>query len=116
MTKQENLIKKWVAALKSGEYKQDTGQLCSDNGYCCLGVLCDIYDKEDDQPIDWEGGDYYLPQDLQDIIGLKDEDGKVILEDETTSLVELNDEYRSFEFIAEVIENNKDQLFVTVED
>lgn len=33
--------KLWTAALRSGEYKQGTGQLRS-RGYCCLGVLCDV--------------------------------------------------------------------------
>ncbi len=41
------LIKnKWIEALKSGEYKQGTGRLRkTDNRYCCLGVLCDVYAK-----------------------------------------------------------------------
>lgn len=38
---------KWVAALRSGEYKQTTGQLVHESvrgnlSYCCLGVLCEI--------------------------------------------------------------------------
>ena len=36
------LKKKWLAALRSGDYTQDTGRLKKDNGFCCLGVLCDI--------------------------------------------------------------------------
>lgn len=33
----------WVAALRSGEYKQGTHHLRStDNSYCCLGVLCEL--------------------------------------------------------------------------
>ena len=40
--------KKWVAALRSGEYKQGTGRLhdAADNAYCCLGVACEVYNKE----------------------------------------------------------------------
>src|SRR5258708_27314920 len=38
--------KKWVDALKSGEYQQTTGTLKDNNSYCCLGVLCDLYIKE----------------------------------------------------------------------
>lgn len=30
---------KWMAALRSGEYKQAYGALSVGNGYCCLGVL-----------------------------------------------------------------------------
>lgn len=34
---------KWIAALRSGKYKQGRGQLRSlNNNYCCLGVLCDV--------------------------------------------------------------------------
>lgn len=33
---------KWIAALRSGLYSQTTGVLKDENGYCCLGVLCDI--------------------------------------------------------------------------
>lgn len=32
----------WLTALRSGEYQQTTGTLRSPNGYCCLGVLCDL--------------------------------------------------------------------------
>ena len=35
----------WVKALRSGEYKQTTGQLRKDDGHCCLGVACDLYGK-----------------------------------------------------------------------
>lgn len=39
--------KLWIAALKSGKYKQGVGALkTNDDKYCCLGVLCDIYRKE----------------------------------------------------------------------
>lgn len=41
------LIKaKWVAALRSGNYKQGAGFLRQGNNFCCLGVLCDLYAKE----------------------------------------------------------------------
>lgn len=37
------LKRKWVEALRSGEYKQGVGYLRDDeNHFCCLGVLCDI--------------------------------------------------------------------------
>lgn len=37
--------KKWVAALRSGKYKQTIGNLKTSEGYCCLGVLCDLHRK-----------------------------------------------------------------------
>lgn len=44
---------KWVAALRSGEYRQGAGQLYSETrgAYCCLGVLCKVADL----PINDEG-------------------------------------------------------------
>jgi hypothetical protein len=37
---------KWVAALRSGEYRQGQDQLRSFNDeFCCLGVLCDLASK-----------------------------------------------------------------------
>jgi hypothetical protein len=34
----------WVNALSN--YKQTTGCLRDETGFCCLGVLCDLYSKE----------------------------------------------------------------------
>lgn len=42
----EDIAKKWVAALRSGEYKQGKHCLQKDGEFCCLGVLCDIALKE----------------------------------------------------------------------
>jgi hypothetical protein len=42
----ENIKKRWVEALRSGNYKQTTGALRKDDGFCCLGVLCDIVDPK----------------------------------------------------------------------
>lgn len=33
------LLAKWLAALRSGEYAQAIGRLQEGGGYCCLGVL-----------------------------------------------------------------------------
>lgn len=44
---------KWVAALRSGEYRQGQGVLKTSKGeYCCLGVLCDIRGIELDPDAD----------------------------------------------------------------
>jgi len=39
----KNQIQKWVLALRSGEYSQTTGKLQDEQGYCCLGVACDVF-------------------------------------------------------------------------
>jgi hypothetical protein len=46
---------RWVAALRSGKYAQGVSYLRSQHGprFCCLGVLCDLYD-----PSKWDGVRY----------------------------------------------------------
>ncbi len=49
---------KWVDLLESGKYKQGREQLRTRNGYCCLGVACDMtmlgtWVKEDGDKGDW---------------------------------------------------------------
>jgi hypothetical protein len=33
---------KWLAALRGGSYKQTSGYLHTSEGFCCLGVACDL--------------------------------------------------------------------------
>lgn len=43
----KKIKQKWVKALLSGEYVQTKGKLkTSENNFCCLGVLCDLAQKE----------------------------------------------------------------------
>lgn len=41
MADKENM-RLWVAALRSGRYRQGTGALGFAGRYCCLGVACDV--------------------------------------------------------------------------
>lgn len=41
----KKLKAKWVAALRSGEYRQTTGCLKEGDCYCCLGVLAEVAGK-----------------------------------------------------------------------
>ena len=45
------LFDRWIAALKSGKYKQTVNVLRDENGFCCLGVLADKLCPEG-----WEAG------------------------------------------------------------
>lgn len=40
-------IQIWIDALRLGKYKQTKGMLQGREGYCCLGVACDLFIKED---------------------------------------------------------------------
>ena len=44
----KEIADKWVAALRSGEYKQHKGGLANEQrtAHCCLGVLCEVALKE----------------------------------------------------------------------
>jgi hypothetical protein len=62
MSKMNPEIKqKWLMALRSGEYKQSRGELNRMDpagifdGYCCLGVLCDLHAKETGHKWDIDG-------------------------------------------------------------
>lgn len=52
----KKLKQKWIKALRSGEFKQCTGQLKAPKvkEYCCLGVLCNI--AKDTRNIESRGG------------------------------------------------------------
>lgn len=56
MAMNPEIKEKWVKALRSGVYKQGSGVLRSTNErYCCLGVLCEIY-KEETGDGEWIAG------------------------------------------------------------
>lgn len=113
---------RWIEALRSGKYEQDRGVLRSvqTDGFCCLGVLCDLY-IQDHSDAQWEqdlengrfaihGETGVLPSNVVTWAGLSDTNpGVKVLDDDDTgycssSLAGLNDLGRSFEQIAQVIE------------
>lgn len=53
ITKKE--AQKWADALRSGKFKQTTGCLQDSNGYCCLGVACEIFIPENKKQKDERG-------------------------------------------------------------
>lgn len=97
----------WADALRSGKYKQTTGQLQNAKGHCCLGVACDIFIPKQKQVRNAKG---YLsgsmpdeqeeaPQWLRDMNILFDKDEVSI------SFTKLNDVKKfTFDEIADIIE------------
>ena len=119
-----DIKQKWVAALRSGKYEQTEGVLRNNEGYCCLGVLCDLYAKEtgmewftNNDDFTMHGNDTMLPHEVRVWAHLADEFGGYV-EVETDeggaanpsylanpSLTELNDKWQyDFKQIADVIE------------
>lgn len=103
---------RWVTALRSGEYQQTASSLHDSTGFCCLGVLCDLYAKEENVP--WvrkyvhsysgietmHGNAENLPEQVMEKVGLRSPDPII----EQSSLSELNDGGASFEEISFLIE------------
>ena len=49
----------WLTALRRGHYKQGHKCLRPSDAYCCLGVLCDLYDATQWQPSKGSQGELY---------------------------------------------------------
>ena len=52
----------WINALRSGKYEQGSEKLRRVTGYCCLGVLCDIYAQEHNTQWEFRGDEEINPQ------------------------------------------------------
>ena len=109
----EKVMKKWIEALRSGEYRQGRRRLRQGDRYCCLGVLCDLYAREHPNKTEWklENGRYSflgsrgdLPDEVREWAGVEYSGGLV---DIVPSLITQNDwETSSFNYIANLIEES----------
>lgn len=95
---------KWLAALRSGKYKQGERKLKEGDSYCCLGVACVVADRRIR-----DGFDTIIPKYSKKIPsairGACDENNVVEI------LTSMNDgtggtKKRSFLYIADYIEKN----------
>lgn len=106
----QEIKKKWVDALRSGEYQKGVGNLNWGGAFCCLGVLCDIHSKETGTK--WEdSGKYidshsYLPDQVMGWAELPRSQfgADVMRQSVRLSLVSLNDAGVTFREIADLIE------------
>lgn len=97
--------KKWVEALRSGEYKQGKGVLKSkDSEFCCMGVLADLlYEGE------WEHVSRISAGWIRGQAGALNKETLSycnMLTGEQNILAKMNDEGHSFNQIADWIEEN----------
>ena len=125
----QEIAKIWVEALRSGEYTQGRTCLKSTSGdHCCLGVLCELYDKHNEEKLSkkelddmvfFSGLARLLPFEVMEWAGLRWSDGSIDWEirndyvfGHTTneSLASLNDGGNSFHAIANIIEQNVEAL------
>ena len=125
--------KKWIAALRSGKYRQTRGRLNDADGFCCLGVACDVFD-----PTGWKqsfphsakigvmhihGSLNTMPSEVVDFYGFYDCLGGVydklncfgklkIGNGVIYSCVDMNDDRgMMFDEIADVIERHPEKFF-----
>lgn len=107
----KQVVQHWIKALRSGKYKQAKSQLKANSGtpkegFCCLGVLCDLNYKDggakwEHESIYFDNNDNssYFPKVIQEYVGLADK--------EVELLVGMNDtKHKSFTEIAEYIQIN----------
>jgi hypothetical protein len=116
------LRRKWLEALRSGNYHQGTGYLKREkNGgviqYCCLGVLCEVAGLESKLAEtrvgmhSFEGSRKFLPPSVMVKVGLVSAGGDS-RKATTPSLSALNDSGYDFAYIARYIEDHAVELFV----
>ena len=111
----KEIAEKWIAALRSGEYKQTSGILANHNRteHCCLGVLCElaiedgvglqVLRPDDASYTSFDGEGSHLPdcvQDWADTYGAT----PVTPRQSIVELIRMNDSGSSFEDIADHIE------------
>ncbi len=111
------LVAAWVAALRSGEYAQTKKRLHDRNGYCCFGVLCEVFDRfypnvlrrywEDDRE-NINGSFCYIPDIVRNAVGLRNRYGNT----GNSTLWTMNDDGTPFAAIADLIESRPNGLFV----
>ena len=102
----------WIAALRGGQYRQTKDRLRDEDGYCCLGVACDVSDLGV-----WKLNFYAkhtyatptdppaaatLPESVREALGIttNDADRQFLI-----SLMKRNDRGDTFEEIANYIES-----------
>lgn len=98
----QELKAKWVAALRSGNYKQAQGKLQDGDALCCLGVLREIVTPGSTES---RGGQNQMPvQAVINALGIPlyvgDSDALIA----AATFSEMNDSGKSFSEIADAIE------------
>jgi hypothetical protein len=103
----------WIAALRSGEYKQGSEFLRRGDEFCCLGVLCDLHAKK--TSTQWlhgfKGSEYLdnkerLPEAVSEWAGLQGHNSNDPYMKGNWLSAYNDDEYKSFSEIADLIEKH----------
>jgi hypothetical protein len=105
-----------LKALRSGEYTKTTAELHGARGHCCLGVMCDVYEKQTGIKVRRDprgyirGGCLASHPKVQKWVGLQEGLGHSAHAD---TLAEMNDaDGSTFSEIADFIESEPEGLLV----
>jgi len=100
----KKIKRKWLTVLRNGSYAQTRGTLVDEDGYCCLGVLCDIVN-----PNKWGYNERYNEWSHMKSAGLPSKTVYRISgldKDLAGDLADMNDSGDTFEEIADRIEKD----------
>ena len=110
----------WLQALESGEYAQSKGCLYDGEGFCCLGVACDVLGmtgvEEESGVYSFDGCKNTAPDKvvralkLRNQLGLAERNFKTA-EGQFEALVYANDTGVTFKQIARAIRKNPENFF-----
>lgn len=103
----------WITALRSGKYQQTKHVLQDNEGYCCLGVACALYDchveslESRKAVYSFQGitKNCYAIDGEKEFPSLKVVDAIGLTHDNLTTLAIMNDAGKSFEEIADRLES-----------
>ena len=99
----KEFAEKWIAALRSGEYKQCRSYLFDGEGYCCLGVAAEIAGHD----LELGPKDYtLLYDDVFEKVPDEIKDTGLVKNKFAAELTKMNDNGKTFDEIADWIEKN----------
>lgn len=108
----------WIAALRSGDYRQGRNSLCDNRNYCCLGVAAELFQTPTTEVrTDPEGTVYFdthcgvAPTYVMEALGLRGNTGPS-RGNPFRSLAALNDNGCSFDEIADILEAHPGEYFL----
>ena len=112
----------WLAALRSGKYKQGRMYLRDNNdNYCCLGIACEVAGVESEikqvsydtlQAHFYQSSAMSLDKNIQRYYGLRSGIGDPVNRNKLITLSDLNDLKKlTFSQIADIIEDNWSEYF-----
>lgn len=66
------LQEEWILALESGKYRQAQGKLKKEEGFCCLGVACDLMIKKAPVSYSWDSASSLVIDGERNVFSLPD--------------------------------------------